>query len=46
LGKALSSGTVSLIPPNDVIKQAYETRTIDGVEVEFHLVPAPKRRRK
>jgi alkyl sulfatase BDS1-like metallo-beta-lactamase superfamily hydrolase len=39
LGKALSIGTVSLIPPNDVIKQAYETRTIDGVEIEFHLVP-------
>lgn len=39
LGKALSKGTISLIPPNDLIKQAYETRTIDGVEIEFHLVP-------
>jgi alkyl sulfatase BDS1-like metallo-beta-lactamase superfamily hydrolase len=39
LGKALSIGTISLIPPNDIIKQAYETRTIDGVEIEFHLVP-------
>jgi len=39
LGKALSNGTISLIPPNDVIKQAYETRTVDGVEIEFHLVP-------
>jgi alkyl sulfatase BDS1-like metallo-beta-lactamase superfamily hydrolase len=39
LGKALSKGTISLIPPNDVIKQAYETRTVDGVEIEFHLVP-------
>ena len=39
LGKALANGTVSLIPPNDVIKQAYETRTVDGVEIEFHLVP-------
>ncbi len=39
LGKALSSGTVSLIPPNDMIKQAYETRSIDGVDIEFHLVP-------
>src|SRR3954451_20302574 len=39
LGKALAIGTISLIPPNDVIKQAYETRTIDGVEIEFHLVP-------
>jgi alkyl sulfatase BDS1-like metallo-beta-lactamase superfamily hydrolase len=39
LGKALSNGTVSLIPPNDVIKQAYESRNVDGVEIEFHLVP-------
>ena len=39
LGKALSKGTISLIPPNDVIKQAYETRAVDGVEIEFHLVP-------
>jgi alkyl sulfatase BDS1-like metallo-beta-lactamase superfamily hydrolase len=39
LGKALSIGTISLIPPNDVIRQAYETRNVDGVEIEFHLVP-------
>jgi len=39
LGKALAMGSISLIPPNDVIKQAYETRKIDGVEIEFHLVP-------
>ena len=39
LGKALSKGTISLIAPNDLIRQAYETRTIDGVEIEFHLVP-------
>lgn len=39
LGKALARGSISLIPPNDVIKQSYETRSIDGVEIEFHLVP-------
>ena len=39
LGKALSRGTVSLIPPNEIIKQVYETRSVDGVEIEFHLVP-------
>lgn len=39
LGKALSKGTISLIAPNDTIKAAYETRNIDGVEIEFHLVP-------
>jgi len=39
LGKALSRGTASLIPPNDLIRQDYETRNVDGVEIEFHLVP-------
>ena len=39
LGKNLSRGTVTLIAPNDIVKSAYETRTIDGVEIEFHLVP-------
>jgi alkyl sulfatase BDS1-like metallo-beta-lactamase superfamily hydrolase len=39
LGKALARGTVSLIAPNDLIKQSYEARTVDGVEIEFHLVP-------
>ncbi len=39
LGKALAQGNISLIPPNDLIKQPYETRTVDGVEIEFHLVP-------
>jgi alkyl sulfatase BDS1-like metallo-beta-lactamase superfamily hydrolase len=39
LGKALSRGTISLIAPNDLIRRPYETRTIDGVEIEFHLVP-------
>lgn len=39
LGKALSKGTISLVAPNDVIKQSYESRTIDGIEIEFHLVP-------
>ena len=39
LGKALARGTASSIPPTDSIKQTYETRTIDGVEIEFHLAP-------
>ncbi|MGA7804349.1 MAG: alkyl sulfatase dimerization domain-containing protein [Bradyrhizobium sp.] len=39
LGKALSKGTASLIAPNDLIKQDLETRNIDGVEIEFRLVP-------
>lgn len=39
LGKALARGSISLIPPNDLITKTWETRTIDGVEIEFHLVP-------
>jgi alkyl sulfatase BDS1-like metallo-beta-lactamase superfamily hydrolase len=39
LGKALSAGTLTLIPPTDLIRQTFETRKIDGVEIEFHLVP-------
>ena len=39
LGKALSKGTITLIPPNDVIKESYDRRSVDGVEIEFHLVP-------
>jgi alkyl sulfatase BDS1-like metallo-beta-lactamase superfamily hydrolase len=39
LGKALAKGSISLIAPNDVIRQPTEPRTIDGVEIEFHLVP-------
>jgi alkyl sulfatase BDS1-like metallo-beta-lactamase superfamily hydrolase len=32
-------GTFTLIAPTDLIRDSYETRTIDGVEIEFHLVP-------
>jgi alkyl sulfatase BDS1-like metallo-beta-lactamase superfamily hydrolase len=39
LGKAISRGQISLVPPNSLIKKSYETRNIDGVEIEFHLVP-------
>ncbi|MFC0242018.1 alkyl/aryl-sulfatase [Rhodopseudomonas telluris] len=39
LGKALAMGPISLIPPNDTIKQPTETRRIDGVDIEFNLVP-------
>src|SRR4051812_2181974 len=40
LGKTTPRGSVSLMQPNDLIKDSYETRKIDGVEIEFHLVPA------
>jgi alkyl sulfatase BDS1-like metallo-beta-lactamase superfamily hydrolase len=32
-------GTVSLIMPNDYIKQTGETRMLDGVKFEFQMVP-------
>jgi alkyl sulfatase BDS1-like metallo-beta-lactamase superfamily hydrolase len=39
-GKTLPrGGTFTLIAPSDLIKESYETHTIDGVEIEFHLVP-------
>ncbi|WIG59528.1 MAG: MBL fold metallo-hydrolase [Ktedonobacterales bacterium] len=39
LGKATSTGTITLIAPTDVITESHTTRTIDGVEIEFQLTP-------
>lgn len=39
LGKTTSSGTLSLIPPTDTIQKTGETRTIDGVVIEFQMAP-------
>lgn len=40
LGKGTpSNATVTLIAPSEVIGQALETRTVDGVEIEFQLTP-------
>ena len=40
LGKSTpSGGTVTLIPPTDLIDKALQTRTIAGLEVEFQLTP-------
>jgi alkyl sulfatase BDS1-like metallo-beta-lactamase superfamily hydrolase len=39
LGRTLARGTLSLIPPTQLIRNDYETHTIDGVEIEFHLTP-------
>ena len=36
---AASPGTISLIPPTDSIKETGETRVIDGVTLEFQMVP-------
>jgi len=39
LGKTVSRGTVSLIPPTTVITAPVETRRIDGIEIVFQLTP-------
>jgi alkyl sulfatase BDS1-like metallo-beta-lactamase superfamily hydrolase len=39
LGKAVSMGAVSLVPPTDSIRQSGERRTIDGVEIVFQMTP-------
>ncbi|MGE0768616.1 MAG: alkyl/aryl-sulfatase [Hyphomicrobiaceae bacterium] len=39
LGKITSRGSVTLIPPTQVIRQPVEAHTIDGVEVIFQLTP-------
>ncbi len=39
LGKVISRGTVSLIPPTQIIQDAVELHTIDGVEMIFQLTP-------
>lgn len=39
LGKTTSFGTFTLIPPTDTITKTGETRTIDGVQMEFQMAP-------
>jgi len=39
LGPYTAAGTVSLIPPTDIISKTGEKRTIDGIEYEFLMAP-------
>src|SRR6185503_5610460 len=39
LGKVTSRGTVTLIPPTQIIKDPIEVHSIDGVEMVFQLAP-------
>ena len=39
LGKAVSSGQVTLIPPTDIIENTGDKRTVDGVVMEFLMAP-------
>lgn len=40
LGKALSRGSVTLIPPTEVVTPQKLVQRIDGVDIEFFLAPA------
>jgi alkyl sulfatase BDS1-like metallo-beta-lactamase superfamily hydrolase len=39
LGKVTSRGSVTLIPPTQVIREPIESHTLDGVEIVFQLAP-------
>lgn len=39
LGASLAVGTTSFILPTDIVRETGETRTIDGVEIEFQMTP-------
>lgn len=39
IGMGQSTGTVSYLAPNDTITFTGETRTLDGVDMEFHMTP-------
>ena len=39
LGKNLATGSITLIPPTDVIERDLERRVVDGVEIVFQLAP-------
>ena len=38
IGMAVSGGTLSLVAPNDTVARTGETRTVDGVALEFQIV--------
>jgi alkyl sulfatase BDS1-like metallo-beta-lactamase superfamily hydrolase len=39
IGKGISGGAITLIAPTDLIKKTGDMRTIDGVSLEFQMVP-------
>ncbi|MCZ6887039.1 MAG: MBL fold metallo-hydrolase [Gammaproteobacteria bacterium] len=39
LGAALSMGTTGFVVPNDIVERTGETRTFDGIEIEFQMTP-------
>jgi alkyl sulfatase BDS1-like metallo-beta-lactamase superfamily hydrolase len=39
LGKTVTAGRVTLVAPNDLVRETGETRGIDGVEIVFQMAP-------
>ncbi len=39
LGAAISMGSTGFVVPNDIVANTGETRTIDGIEIEFQMTP-------
>ena len=39
LGKVTSRGTVTLIPPTQIVKEPFEVHRVDGIEMVFQLTP-------
>lgn len=39
IGPALSAGTITLIPPTDLVKATGDVRVLDGVRFEFQMTP-------
>ena len=39
LGQTTSTGTVTLLPPTDIITKTGQTVTLDGVKMEFQMTP-------
>lgn len=39
LGKTVSLGQVSLVPPNEIIRRTGENLVVDGVEIVFQMTP-------
>jgi len=37
LGAALSMGTTGFVVPNDIVTKTGETRTVDGIDIEFEM---------
>lgn len=39
IGMGLAGGEITLIPPSDLVRKTGETRLIDGIKLEFQMVP-------